>query len=75
MSRWTGGEHDAAELCGRFDDEPGAPAFARLLARLREATAAGSSSATAAERAAHVASVIEAISRSPGARNCASRCS
>ncbi|WP_208935940.1 NEL-type E3 ubiquitin ligase domain-containing protein [Paracidovorax avenae] len=64
MSRWTGGAHDPAELGSRFDDEPAAPAFARLLARLREATAAGSSSAAATERAAQVASVIDAISQS-----------
>ncbi|BFO53671.1 MULTISPECIES: NEL-type E3 ubiquitin ligase domain-containing protein [Comamonadaceae] len=64
MARWTVQDSHAAEAPGQFDDAPHAPAFARLLARLREITAAGSSSAVAAERAGQVATVIDAISQS-----------
>ncbi|WP_192885467.1 NEL-type E3 ubiquitin ligase domain-containing protein [Paracidovorax avenae] len=63
MARWTHGGGEALrnlEL-GRFDDEPHAPAFARLLGRLREANAQGESSAVAAQRAGQVTSVINAI--------------
>ncbi len=63
MARWAhGGGEDLRDLeLGRFDDETHAPAFARLLARLREANAQGESSAAAAQRAGQVTSVINAI--------------
>ncbi|WP_233423782.1 NEL-type E3 ubiquitin ligase domain-containing protein [Paracidovorax citrulli] len=63
MARWThgGGEAPRDLELGRFDDETHAPAFARLLGRLREAHAQEGSSAAAAQRAEQVTSVINAI--------------
>ncbi len=65
MAWWTGG---TAAPGDRFDDELHAPAFNRLLARLRETLSAEASSATAAERTGQVAAVIDAIHQSPALR-------
>lgn len=65
MAWWTG---STAAPGDRFDGEPHAPAFNRLLARLRETLSAEACSATAAERTGQVAAVIDAIHQSPALR-------
>ncbi|GKT22294.1 hypothetical protein AVHM3334_07860 [Acidovorax sp. SUPP3334] len=62
IARWLGQDHSDAAALSTFDDEPRAPAFARLLSRLRDASQDGhEDSASTAQRAEQVAAVIHAV--------------
>ncbi|GKT00924.1 hypothetical protein AVKW3434_16065 [Acidovorax sp. SUPP3434] len=70
-AQWLGPDHPEAAALSAFDDEPQAPAFARLLARLRDAGREGpegGSSTVAAQRGEQVAAVIHAIAGDPDLR-------
>lgn len=71
IAQWLGRDHPDAAALSTFDDEPQAPAFARLLARLRDASHDGhdgSSSTAVAQRAEQVAAVIHAVAGDPDLR-------
>ncbi|GKT15535.1 hypothetical protein AVHY2522_08460 [Acidovorax sp. SUPP2522] len=71
IAQWLGQDHPDAAALSTFDDEPQAPAFARMLARLRDASQdgrEGSSSTATAQRAEQVAAVIDAVAGDPDLR-------
>ncbi|MDA8522910.1 NEL-type E3 ubiquitin ligase domain-containing protein [Acidovorax sp. NCPPB 4044] len=68
MARWMSRDQRApAAVSDTFDEDPLAPAFARLLARLHEPGPEGSSTAVE-QRAGQVAFVVDAISRNSDLR-------
>lgn len=71
VAQWLGQDHPDAAALSAFDDEPQAPAFARLLARLGDAGREGNegtSSTAAAQRGGQVAAVVHAVAGDPDLR-------